>query len=731
MFVLKKPVYPTPTLEDCSIFVKSKTYALTFSVLSLLLLSQCEIITDGPPSKPPGDDFLAPLQYMPANAATDQKRDVVLRWSAVSNAEMYHVRLGTSRFSRSHILDTLVNSNWVSVKNLRSHTSYYWNVQAVNYDMTSPWSGYRQFVTAHQANVPETVTLDLKTPEDEALLTEEIFHFTWEETANATGYLFQLSDSRDFDSLEIEELVSDANFSTPALILSGSYFWRVIPVLSSGPSDWSTVFQADAVYSEHVPAVVLASPLDGESDVSPPLTLEWEPVSQFDEYRLQLAHSNTFGDPVLDDVVIGNSFTIDDLDTEQTYFWRVKIAGNGNSEWSEKWEFHTAQASSPVDPNEFVRIENGDFVIGENIFRFAGTNAYYLPNYQKIQPGVVDNALDAFEEAGINVVRMWAFYDGYDCGYSRIDPNEAVIQTAPGVYNEQALRHLDGVIAKGKDRGIRFILALVNYWDELGGICQYNTWAGATNPGRNMAFFLENENTQKWYRDYVEMLLSRVNTITGVAYKDEPAVFAWQIMNEGRNSGADPAVLRDWYQEMAIFIKSHAPNHLVSTGEEGFDEGVPSQYSVSEYSNTYVLRANEGTSYIMNTAIPEIDFGSAHWYPQDFGFGWEPSDAMYRAQRAWLNDHSRIAADLGKPFVLGEYGYAGWGDARVYQVYDHLWTNAEDIRVDGTLLWQLTADSAKCTEFGGNICWPGGRRDENLYSRFIEHIVNMKSLTSN
>jgi mannan endo-1,4-beta-mannosidase len=384
---------------------------------------------------------------------------------------------------------------------------------------------------------------------------------------------------------------------------------------------------------------------------------------------------------------------------------------------------------STSTPSSFVSVdENSNFVLNGETFRFVGTNAYYLQNYQKLDPLVVDRAFGAFEEAGIRVVRMWAFYDGYDCGYSQYDNSENVIQTSPGMYNESALQDLDRVIAKGKARGIYFILTLLNYWDELGGICQYNTWDGIPNPSTNMSHFIKSENAQRWFKEYIEMLLNRQNIITGVSYKNEPAIFSWQIINEARNSGQDPAILRDWYQEIAEYIKSIDSNHMVSTGEEGFDEDMPNQYSISEYSNTYVLRANEGTSYLMNVAIPEIDYGNAHWYPADWGFGYDVRDAnVTKAQNAWLSDHEKIARALNKPFILDEYGYAGWGNAEVLFIYSKLWDFGEQIQLDGSLIWQFTADYIKCYEFGGNICWPGGRQDQTLYSNFRSHIQNMQN----
>lgn len=382
-----------------------------------------------------------------------------------------------------------------------------------------------------------------------------------------------------------------------------------------------------------------------------------------------------------------------------------------------------------TDPGLFVTIDsNSNFVANGKIFRFVGTNAYYLPNYQKLDPDVVDRAFEAFEEAGITVVRMWAFYDGYDCGYSQHDDRENVIQIAPGEYSESALQDLDRVVMKGKQHGIRFILTLLNYWDELGGICQYNTWDGAANPSTNMQYFINSKNTQKWFMDHINMLLNRKNTITGIEYKNEPAIFSWQIINEARNSRQDPEILRDWYREIAAYIKSIDSNHLVSTGEEGFDEGTPSEYSVEDYSNTYVLRADEGTSYLMNIAIPEIDYGNAHWYPSDWGFGYDVNNPeLIKAQNAWLKDHQKIAEEFNKPFILDEYGYAGWGDENVLMLYSQFWRQAEQIQLDGSLIWQFTADYIKCYEFGGNICWPGGRQDLPLYARFRTHISNINN----
>ena len=664
----------------------------------------------------------------PESGADDLPTEVEFSWEKADGFENYRFQLAYNSNFSSLAENKTVSGSSVTIKDLQQGQTFHWRVRIVHDGNNGPWSDARSFTTKEEEiEIPKVA---LSSPENGAEDMPTEVDFSWTPVDGFDNYRFQLAENSNFSDRIENNVVEGETISVEDLRHDQNHYWRVRIVQNGDNGPWSDVRSFRTEEEEIIiPRVTLVSPSNNASDIDTEITFEWNEEAGFSDYRFQLSQNSNFSSPIENKTVQGSSVVVSGLENGRTHYWRVRIVYQGeNGEWSQSRSFTTKEqtVTPPPPSNAFVTARNGNFEINGNVFRFSGTNAYYLPNYQKINSRVVDNAFDIFEETGINVVRMWAFYDGYDCGYSQYDSSENVIQTAPGEYSESALRDLDRVITKGKERGIRFILPFVNYWDELGGICQYNTWAGASNPGRNMEFFLSNSDTQKWYRDYIKMLLNRVNTVTGVAYKDEPAIFAWQIMNEGRNSGADPRILRDWYREIAQLIKSIAPNHMVSTGEEGFDEGTPSEYSVSQYSNTYVLRANEGTSYIMNTSIPEIDFGSAHWYPQDFGFGNNADSNVLNAQRAWLSDHQRIAADLGKPFVLGEWGYAGWGNSTQRTIYDELYEHAESINLDGNLIWQLTADGEKCWEFGGNICYPGGRADTELYNRFRQHVQNIK-----
>ena len=696
------------------------------------------------------EDPNAPVTLLtPEDKADKVSTNLEFTWEEVSGVNEYEYQLSDNSTFNSLIHEANIEGTSYEPGMLVHQKKYYWRVKVAG--ESDEWSEVREFTTGSTDDmIDPNAPVILLTPEDHADKVSTNLEFTWKEVSGISEYEYQLSDNSSFSSILQQKTVNGTSYKPDGLIHQKRYHWRV--KTSGDDSEWSEVWTFTTGLSGDggegddgddggdgnnddegsVEPVNILEPENNAFDVSTEPEFVWEEIPGIMEYSYQLSENSSFSAIVEEEVVWGTTYNPNTLSYGSEYFWRVKADVEG-AEWSEVNSFETetepyTPPTTPPPSGSFVSTHNADFVMNGEVFRFAGTNAYYLPNYEKLNSGVVDRALNLFEETGVTVVRMWGFYDGFDCGYSQHDPGENVIQTSPGEYSEQALRDLDNVIAKGKDRGIQFIIPFVNYWDELGGICQYNTWAGASNPSTNMDFFINNSDTQKWFKDYIDMLLNRVNTVTGVAYKDEPAIFGWQIMNEGRNSGRHYSELRDWYQEIARYIKSIDPNHLVSTGEEGFDEGTPSQYSTAEYSNTYVLRANEGTSYVANTAIPEIDFGSAHWYPGEFGFGSTVNDDMLRAQRAWLSDHQKIAESQGKPFYIGEFGLPGWGDERVQEMYDALYQHAESIKLDGNLLWQLVADGTKCWEFGGNICYPGGRADTNLYNSFKQHVNDMDGL---
>ena len=65
------------------------------------------------------------------------------------------------------------------------------------------------------------------------------------------------------------------------------------------------------------------------------------------------------------------------------------------------------------------------------------------------------------------------------------------------------------------------------------------------------------------------MCCCRVNTVNGLPYKNDPAVFSWDIINEprcsqtGAEDGSCKSAIQGFIDSMASFIKGIDQNHMV------------------------------------------------------------------------------------------------------------------------------------------------------------------------
>ena len=68
--------------------------------------------------------------------------------------------------------------------------------------------------------------------------------------------------------------------------------------------------------------------------------------------------------------------------------------------------------------------------------------------------------------------------------------------------------------------------------------------------------FFTSESCRRWFKNFISHVVGRVNTVNGVAYRDEPAIFAWEIINEPRYTGDSSGdVLQAWIVAMSQHVK--------------------------------------------------------------------------------------------------------------------------------------------------------------------------------
>jgi hypothetical protein len=294
------------------------------------------------------------------------------------------------------------------------------------------------------------------------------------------------------------------------------------------------------------------------------------------------------------------------------------------------------------------RIKNTDGT--SSPFYFAGTNNYYLM-YKPMT--MVDDVLNDMVYMNEKVVRMWFFMDGpttHD-GYA--------LQTAAGVYSEAGMAHIDEVIAHAAQRGLKVLPVFVNYWSDFGGMPQYATWAGT-----NADNFYSDATCKTLYKNYVSKWLNRVNTVTGVAYKNDPTIFAWELTNEARCTSANMSAFVSWVGEMSTYIKGIDANHMITVGDEGFFAYTYDQITSINASRTAAGKftitndwpyAGSQGDWIGTLQLPNISFGTLHNYATD---NWSYTQAW---GENWTKYHIEIANQYNKPCIMEEYdkGYSG------------------------------------------------------------------------
>ncbi len=294
----------------------------------------------------------------------------------------------------------------------------------------------------------------------------------------------------------------------------------------------------------------------------------------------------------------------------------------------------------------FVQVKDGRFELGGDVHHFVGVNFWYGMHLGMACPDGdrerLRAELDNLQALGVTNLRVMAASEGPDDQPYRVRP---ALMVAPGEYDQRVLDGLDYLLAEIAKRQMHAVVVLNNFWEWSGGMAQYVSWHEGTKipyprDGKYAAFvayagrFYEIPQCQAWYRAHIAKIVTRVNPYTGRAYREEPAIFAWELANEPREYPME------WIEDTARYIKSLDSRHLVTTGSEG----------------------RMGGDFVPTHNAREIDYATVHIWPQNWRWFDPQKPATYddaeRRAVSYLREHARQAAELGKPLVLEEFGMA-------------------------------------------------------------------------
>jgi mannan endo-1,4-beta-mannosidase len=389
---------------------------------------------------------------------------------------------------------------------------------------------------------------------------------------------------------------------------------------------------------------------------------------------------------------------------------------------------HSAFAARLTNPNEFVKVENGRFVLGGKDFYFVGSNFYRLAlsdrfggqDYKVIDEAgkarypLVDDVFRGYQEKGIKVVRIW----GFACEGSKGHNVTPALLTREGLrknpveLNEAGFEKLDYVLYAASRYGVKVILPLVNFEHEY---CGMEWWVEETLGSSDKHLFYTDQKVWDKFTSYTRAFLERTNTHTGLPYKDDPSIMAIELANEPHTkdfyectrTGLSEAecqtkdmrafgavtLVYEWLRKMSRFVKTIDSNHLIAHGEEGYLADLESIKPECREKHQWIHNGSKGTDFARNASIPDIDFLTNHIYPDNWNI---PTSELSWVKTCLFDKRGEIARQWKKPIVLEETGFNERPDGYGQKEYkldrpyfmSQMFRFATEAGYAGTMVWQ-------------------------------------------
>lgn len=315
----------------------------------------------------------------------------------------------------------------------------------------------------------------------------------------------------------------------------------------------------------------------------------------------------------------------------------------------------------------FVRAHGDRLMDGDRAYRFISFN---IPNLHMIEDQMpfsemnpwrlpdtyeLNDALETVAQMGGQAVRIYAIT------VRRSDDASGTPKhvLGSGEFNEEAFKALDNMMAIAAKHGIRVIIPLMDNWPWMGGREEY---AGFRGKGKDE--FWTDPELRDDFKKTIDFILNRTNTVTGIKYRDDMAILAWETGNELTSTP-------EWVADIAAYIKSLDKNHLII---DCFHSNILRESSIND---------------------PNISLVTTHHYEQDPGL-------MARNIQANMD-----MARGKKPYFVGEFGFISTAglEAAIQAIIDS--------GASGGLSWSLRFHSRD-----GGFYWHSEMLGLGLYKAF-------------
>jgi hypothetical protein len=257
----------------------------------------------------------------------------------------------------------------------------------------------------------------------------------------------------------------------------------------------------------------------------------------------------------------------------------------------------------------WIKVTSNSFIKDNKPFKFIGANAVNLVFYDDWDLDI-EKAIRTAKENNISVLRCYI-----DWGWGKDEDIDRILDIASrnGIY---IILTLTDCCCSGDYPNLK------KYFEVHAPFCNI------TNSYSINAF-------KKRIREVIE----RKNSINGRIYRDDPAIFAWEIANELEFRYFNEADVCRWIEDIADYIKSLDKRHLLTIGINANDSEFDRDSSLYEMFN-----------------VPALDFFSFHFYASGDFSNPEKAVALPDEYLGKIGFRTKKFLSMGKPVIMGEFG---------------------------------------------------------------------------
>jgi titin len=288
--------------------------------------------TQAPPLQPPAKPTGIGASALSSTA-------IRVAWSAVANADSYHVYRSLDPSATYNLIFTLPGTIYDD-GSLAAATTYYYKVMAKNTAGQSPYSDSAFAATQAPPLQPPAKPSGLGA----TALSSSVIRLTWPAVATATSYLLYRSPSP-AGTYNLISTLSTPGWHDSSLSATTTYYYKIRAQNTAGPSPYSdSAFATTLLAPPAKPIALRATAFSSNS-----IWVSWAAAADADSYQVYSSSSAT-GPFALNRTITASSFSHNGLNASTAYYYKIKAKNlAGLSVFSDS-AFATTLMALPAKP---------------------------------------------------------------------------------------------------------------------------------------------------------------------------------------------------------------------------------------------------------------------------------------------------------------------------------------------------------------------------------------------